>query len=284
MAYKTNRQFNTSQKDYNQKGGHQVAEEKKEESVQKKTTQNKQGANKAKTDEVIAKAMNTMDADTDNDQVIEYEIVDEKKKSNNNAKENHPKSNSNNGSDPSNSDKTKNNKSDKNAESVEIEDIISYSDLQKKVEIYEAVAGKDKQRIAELSSLVDRMQIDFDNFRKRTREEAKAKKEQGYAEVIEKVLPTLDVLDKATTMIKDKDEKVAEGIRMISQQLEQSLKEFGLIEIDALGQIFNPKFHNALMQSPTKDPDKSGCVIEVLQKGYMIGDKVVRPAAVAVGK
>lgn len=168
------------------------------------------------------------------------------------------------------------------AQVVERATSIDNSELQKKVEVLEAIQVRDKQRIEELSTLVDRMQNDFDNFRKRTREEAKNLKTDGICEAIEKVLPTVDVMSKAIPMIKD--EKIAEGIRMIQQQLEDTLKGFGVVEIEALGKAFNPKLHNAIMQSKTKDPEKSGLVTEVFQKGYAIGDKVIRHATVKVAK
>jgi len=163
-----------------------------------------------------------------------------------------------------------------------VDDEDQVEELKKKIEILEAIQVRDKQRIEELSTLVDRMQNDFDNFRKRTREQSKSLKADGANEVIEKVLPTIDVLSKATQMIKD--EQIVEGIKMIYKQLDETLKSFGLEEIKALGTMFDPMFHNAVMQSRTKDPAKSGLVTEVLQKGYKIGDKVIRHASVKVAK
>ncbi|MCL2598996.1 MAG: nucleotide exchange factor GrpE [Firmicutes bacterium] len=159
---------------------------------------------------------------------------------------------------------------------------MSTEDLEKKIEILEAIQVRDKRKIEELSALADRMQIDFDNFRKRTREEAKKLKDDGICEAIEQILPTIDVLAKAIQMIEDK--KVADGLKMIYKQLAEALAGFGLKEIVAHGKPFDPKLHNAVMQSRTKDPARIGYVTEVLQKGYILGEKVIRHASVKVAK
>ncbi len=154
--------------------------------------------------------------------------------------------------------------------------------LAQQAQISQAVAFKEKQRGEELSNLVNRMQADFDNYRKRNQEANKRLKEDGMVDVIEKVIPVLDIIRQAITMITD--EKVAEGIKMIYRQLNDSLMSFGVTEIPALGEQFDPNLHNAVMQVKVKDPTKANLVVEVFQKGYRLGERIIRHSVVKVAK
>lgn len=148
--------------------------------------------------------------------------------------------------------------------------------------ITQAVAVKEKNRSEELANLVNRMQADFDNYRKRNAETNKRQKEDGMVAVIEKVVPVLDVLKQAIAMITD--EKVAEGVKMIYRQLTEMLTSMGVTEIPALGEQFDPNLHNAIMQVKVKDADKVNMVVEVFQKGYRMGDRIIRHSVVKVAK
>ena len=154
--------------------------------------------------------------------------------------------------------------------------------LMQKLTVAQAIAVKEKNRSEELSNLVNRMQADFDNYRKRNAELNKKQKEDGMVEVIEKVIPVLDVLKQAITMIPD--EKVAEGIKMIYRQISEMLSNLGVSEIPALGEQFDPNLHNAIMQVKVKDPDKVNMVVEVFQKGYRMGERIIRHSVVKVAK
>ena len=126
------------------------------------------------------------------------------------------------------------------------------------------------------------MQADIDNYRKRNAELNKKQKEDGMVAVIEKVIPVLDVLKQAISMITD--EKVAEGVKMIYRQITEMLSNFGVSEIPALGEQFDPNLHNAIMQVKVKDPDKVNMVVEVFQKGYRMGERIIRHSVVKVAK
>ena len=154
--------------------------------------------------------------------------------------------------------------------------------LSQQLAIAQAVAAKEKSRSEELGNLVTRMQADFDNYRKRNAELNKKQKEDGIVAVIEKVVPVLDVLKQAVAMITD--EKVAEGVKMIYRQITEMLTGFGVTEIPALGEQFDPNLHNAIMQVKVKDADKVNMVVEVFQKGYRMGDRIIRHSVVKVAK
>ena len=154
--------------------------------------------------------------------------------------------------------------------------------LSQQLAIAQAVAAKEKTRSEELGNLVTRMQADFDNYRKRNAELNKKQKEDGIVSVIEKVVPVLDVLKQAIAMITD--EKVAEGVKMIYRQITEMLTSFGVTEIPALGEQFDPNLHNAIMQVKVKDADKVNMVVEVFQKGYRMGDRIIRHSVVKVAK
>lgn len=152
--------------------------------------------------------------------------------------------------------------------------------VSQQLSIAQAIAVKEKARSEELSNLVNRMQADFDNYRKRMNESNKKLKEDGMCVVLERIIPELDVLKQAITTITD--EKVAEGVKMIYRQMVDILTAFGVEEIPALGQQFDPNLHNAVMQTKTTDPTKVNVIVEVYNNGYRLGDRVLRHSVVRV--
>ena len=156
------------------------------------------------------------------------------------------------------------------------------SALMQQLAVAQTIATKERNRSEELANLVNRMQADFDNYRKRNAELNKKQKEDGMVAVIEKVIPVLDVLKQAISMITD--EKVAEGVKMIYRQITEMLSNFGVSEIPALGEQFDPNLHNAIIQVKVKDPDKVNMVVEVFQKGYRMGERIIRHSVVKVAK
>ena len=127
-----------------------------------------------------------------------------------------------------------------------------------------------------------RLLADFQNFKRRTEKE----KKDIYSFANEKMaLPILEVLDNFERALAQgtADEKYAEGMQMIFKQLTDALKKSGLEEIEALAQDFDPNFHNAVFMEDT-DQYESGKVSGVIQKGYALNGKVIRPAMVKVAK
>lgn len=140
-----------------------------------------------------------------------------------------------------------------------------------------------KQKVDELEDKVKRQMAEFDNFRKRTEKEKSAMFETGAKSVIEKILPVVDNFERglATIPEEDKGSGFAEGMQMIYKQLMTELDNLGVKPIEALGQEFNPDYHNAVMQVESEEYE-TGVIAQELQKGYMYRETVVRHSMVAV--
>ena len=145
------------------------------------------------------------------------------------------------------------------------------------------VAENDKLKTFanEMTTQAQRLQAEFDNYRKRTNETNQRVRIDGSVDVLEKLLPVLDAIEQAKLMIKD--ENTLGGIAIIERQLDALLKSFDVQRFDSLGLEFDPNFHNAIMEEDTTEENK-GKVVRVYQQGYTIGDKILRHAVVIVGK
>lgn len=128
-----------------------------------------------------------------------------------------------------------------------------------------------------------RVQADFDNFRRRARAEKEDFAKYASLKLIEQLLPIVDNFDRALASSKEtKDfDALAKGLDMTYRGMDQLLTAEGLKPIEAVGQPFNPEFHQAVMQVES-DEHEEGIVVEELQKGYILKDKVIRPAMVKV--
>jgi len=156
-----------------------------------------------------------------------------------------------------------------------------------RAEIAEAIVEKAKTRLEELDRFNARLQADFDNYRKRTAENAKKLKEDGVAEAAEKIIPLTDTLERAIVFTKDKSTQ--EGLKLVLKQFNDALAALGVLELDAEGMPFNPKIHNAVVSESVKDPAKKNSIIEVFQKGFFMTDedgkmRILRHSMVKVGK
>lgn len=155
------------------------------------------------------------------------------------------------------------------------------SSITQQSSVAQAIAVKEKNRSEELSNLVNRMQADFDNYRRRMNDSIKKMKEEGICATVEKILPIIDVTKEAIKMITD--EKVAEGVKMIYRQMNDMLTSLGIVEIPALGEQFDPNVHNAVMQVKVKDAANNNVIVEVFNKGYKLNDRIIRHSKVSVG-
>jgi molecular chaperone GrpE len=135
----------------------------------------------------------------------------------------------------------------------------------------------------ERDQLFDRLQrlaAEFDNFRKRSAREQAALSERANERLVKELLPVLDDLGRALEAAAEHEEaKLEEGVRLVHRALSDLLTKEGLAEIDTDGK-FDPHFHEALLSQPSDEAE--GTVIEVVQKGYKLGDRVLRPARVVV--
>ncbi len=147
----------------------------------------------------------------------------------------------------------------------------------------ETVKDKKQEKIDELEDKVKRQLAEFENFRKRTEKEKTTMFEAGAKSVIEKILPVIDNFERglATTKEEDKTNPHVEGMNMIYKQLMTELDKLEVKPIEAVGQEFNPDFHNAIMQVES-DEYESGIIAQELLKGYTYRDTVIRHSMVAV--
>ena len=140
-----------------------------------------------------------------------------------------------------------------------------------------------KEKIDELEDRVKRQMAEFENYRKRTEKEKTAMFETGARSVIEKILPVVDNFERGLASVpeEEKDGAISQGMQMIYKQLMTELEKLEVKPIEAVGEEFNPEFHNAVMQVESEEFD-SGVVAQELQKGYTYRDSVVRHSMVAV--
>ncbi len=140
-----------------------------------------------------------------------------------------------------------------------------------------------KEKIEELEDRVKRQMAEFENFRKRTEREKTAMFETGARSVIEKILPVVDNFERGLAAIPEADKggAIEEGMEMIYKQLMGELEKMDVKAIPAVGEEFNPEFHNAVMQVESEEYE-SGIIAQELQKGYTYRDTVVRHSMVAV--
>ena len=144
---------------------------------------------------------------------------------------------------------------------------------------------KDKkdEKIEELTDRLTRQMAEFDNFRKRTEKEKSQMYEIGEKDIIEKILPVVDNFERGIAAVpeEEKSNPFAEGMEKIYKQLMTTLEEIGVKPIEAVGQEFDPDFHNAVMHVEDEEVGEN-IITEEFQKGYLYRDSVVRHSMVKV--
>jgi len=140
-----------------------------------------------------------------------------------------------------------------------------------------------KEKYEQLNNQYVRLAADFDNFRKRQAQERENLLKYGAEETLKKLIEVLDNFDRAQKAIENIDDcqQVKDSYNLVCNQMKDTLKKLGLEVIETEGKEFNPNFHEAVMQTPTSEYEE-GIIIAELQKGYKIGDKVLRAALVNV--
>ncbi len=157
-------------------------------------------------------------------------------------------------------------------ETVEVEDI----------EGLKQALAEEKKKAEDYLANWQRAQADFINYKRRTEQERQDFSRFANANLILSLLPVLDDLERALGSVpptKLAQNSWLDGIKLIDHKLRTSLEAQGLKPIKSLGEPFDPNFHEAVRQ----DKGKEGIVVEEFQKGYMLGDRVLRPAKVVVG-
>jgi len=140
----------------------------------------------------------------------------------------------------------------------------------------EAIRERD-----EYLDALQRLKAEFDNYRKRTARDQEQLVARAHERLVKELLPVLDDLERALAAAEEHEEaQLEEGVRLVHRSLAAALQKEGLVEIETDG-AFDPNVHEALLSQPD-DEKESGDILDVIQKGYRIGDKVVRPARVIV--
>jgi molecular chaperone GrpE len=140
----------------------------------------------------------------------------------------------------------------------------------------------------EYLNLAKRTKADFENFRKRMTAEVLAATGRGKAEVLRGVLPVLDDLERALQAAGldpegDSDDGLAHGVLLVFRSLRETLTRNGIEALDPTGEKFDPTLHEALSTRPA-DGTEAGTVVETMQKGYRLGEQLIRPARVVVAE
>lgn len=198
-----------------------------------------------------------------------------------------------------NKKKQENSKHTENKENRQIENVSENLDLQneeilkqeeEKIENEQETLEKELAEIKaqqdELNDKYLRLNADFDNFRKRTLKEKMDLVKNGGADVLQGFLPSLDDIERSMKYINETDEIEAlrEGVNIIFNSLREFLRQRGIEEIEAINQPFNTNFHEAVSQIPAPNDELKGKVIDVIQKGYKLNDKILRIAKVVVAQ
>jgi molecular chaperone GrpE len=146
-----------------------------------------------------------------------------------------------------------------------------------------------QQKQEEYQELYDkhlRLYSEFENFRRRSKKDVSDAKEKGRSEVVLAILPVLDDFERAMGSMNESSEtkEVYEGVELIYNKFKNTLQEQGLVEMEPLGQPFDPEYHEAMTKTQAPSEDQKGKVVDVVEKGYMLNDRIVRHAKVVVGE
>jgi molecular chaperone GrpE len=157
------------------------------------------------------------------------------------------------------------------------------ADVGAEVEALRQRAADAERQRDDYLNLLRRNQAEFENYQKRAVRDQQQERRYWNAPLVLDLLPALDNLERATAAARQAGEAgpLVQGVAMVQAQLLEALKRHGIQRIDALGRPFDPNQHEAVMQRPVAD-QPPGTVVEVLGAGYLLHDRVLRPASVVV--
>lgn len=164
-----------------------------------------------------------------------------------------------------------------------IEDEICEEPIDESNEKLEEILESKNRELEELNNKLLRLQADFVNFRKRAEKEKESTISYALESFVCSLLPIIDNFQRAMESEDNKENGFYKGIEMIYQQLMKVLNENGIEEIKSLGENFDPNFHHAVFMEES-DEYEEGKITEVLQNGYILKDRVIRPSMVKVAK
>lgn len=190
------------------------------------------------------------------------------------------------------------NKKDQDSENPEMENTLE--DAMEEQESTEPVNKKGKkkgkkaaqeleeknQELGELKDKYLRLQAEFDNFRKRTMKEKLEFMVTAAQDTISVLLPVLDDFDRAKKNAEDENstEPFSEGVMLVYDKLYKKLEQKGLKTMESTGEDFDPELHEAITEIPAPNEEMKGKVMDTVEKGYFLKDKIIRHAKVVVGK
>jgi molecular chaperone GrpE len=166
----------------------------------------------------------------------------------------------------------------------QLSDTPSQEAIQKEIKSREEELTQARKKTEEYLDHLQRLQAEFDNYRKREEKQRLNLKEKILEDVACDLLPVVDNFDRAITIASKPNttlDSYHQGMELVFQQFLEKLKKMDVKPMETLGKDFNPHFHEAVMRKPSSDYQE-GCVMEVLQKGWLLSEKVIRPAMVVV--
>ena len=153
------------------------------------------------------------------------------------------------------------------------------SEVSKEIDVLKKQLDEALSQSAEYKDGWQRAVADFTNYKRRVETERVQMYQMAVGDVVKRYLPILDDIERA---LRDKPgDPWADGIELVYRKLQSTLEASGLKRMEAEGQMFDPNFHEAISQEPS-DSHECGQIIEVVQQGYMLGERVIRPAMVRV--
>jgi molecular chaperone GrpE len=150
-----------------------------------------------------------------------------------------------------------------------------------RAELEERLAEAERERDERTDDL-KRVAAEFENYRKRVARDQASLAARAHERLVKELLPVLDDLERALAAAEEHEEaKLEEGVRLVHRELQRALAKEGLAEIETNGH-FDPHVHEALLSQPSEQEE--GAILEVLQKGYRLGERVLRPARVVISQ
>ncbi len=164
-------------------------------------------------------------------------------------------------------------------EQINEEQEISEEQVEDTVEVLKAELAEAKDKYLRLFA-------EFENFQKRNTRERLDLIKSAAQDTISNILPVLDGFDRAKKSAEDENtkEELSEGVLMVYNKLYKVLEAKGLKPMDSDGEVFDPEVHEAITEVPAPNDEMKGKVIDTVEKGYLLNDKIIRFAKVVVGK
>lgn len=161
---------------------------------------------------------------------------------------------------------------------------VDHSDEENDPESDYDEVGELQSSLSELKEKQLRLLAEFDNYKKRTARERIDLLNSASKEVITSLLPILDDFERAFKTAASPDEGFREGIMLVYNRLLNVMHSQGVKAMDSTGEAFDPDLHDAITDVPVQDDSMRGKIIDTIEKGYMLNDKIIRHAKVVVGK